>query len=375
VMKTDCAPKDIEGYAFGLVCVDKVGAPVRHLFGKDSFDPVETFDTLITCNQCLGLEDIPDDVAMNGQVLGLMQEVHSLEGMMVNLTQEVKLLNEKIVADQKAKAKQESPPPPAGVAPPAPKAGALLQRGKSGGQLRKQPLVLAQGQVRQQHMMKALHSEAQVRMSVAASPPQQPKPPRKASRRGRAKQLLQHSSARHHLKRDDDDVSDDEDDEDESQAQSVEDIAKFVNQAAVVAKVVDSEAAAVSAVGSGGQTQQQSSPDVSSPQDGDDIADATAKAAAEVALKQAEAVVGDATDDAPDSEANTEAQEEDEANSAPAKEVPAQPGVPAAQAQPIPAAQVVAAAADDVVSAVADAQAEDSTSQTAASMEGDGFDD
>lgn len=42
---------------------------------------------------------------------------------------------------------------------------------------------------------------------------------------------------RHHLKRDDDDVSDDEDDEDESQAQSVEDIAKFVNQASAMQRL------------------------------------------------------------------------------------------------------------------------------------------
>merc|ERR1719371_85299 len=63
IMRTDCQKETIVNYEFGLVCVNKQGfgqsSPVKHLFGKNSFDPEETFDTLIKCDQCLGLEDIP----------------------------------------------------------------------------------------------------------------------------------------------------------------------------------------------------------------------------------------------------------------------------------------------------------------------------
>jgi len=45
IMQTKCKDVDISKYEFGLVCVDKVGSPVRHLFGKDSFDEEETFES------------------------------------------------------------------------------------------------------------------------------------------------------------------------------------------------------------------------------------------------------------------------------------------------------------------------------------------
>ena len=44
------------GYQYGLTCVDDKGDSVRHMFGEESFDAVETFDTLIDCSLCLGLD-------------------------------------------------------------------------------------------------------------------------------------------------------------------------------------------------------------------------------------------------------------------------------------------------------------------------------
>merc|ERR1719460_1678357 len=76
IMSTKCNKEDIANYEFGLVCVDKAGSPVKHLFGKDSFDPKETFDTLIKCDKCLGLEDIPDTVALAGEVASMAKEVN-----------------------------------------------------------------------------------------------------------------------------------------------------------------------------------------------------------------------------------------------------------------------------------------------------------
>mmetsp|Transcript_10682 Transcript_10682/g.25413 ORF Transcript_10682/g.25413 Transcript_10682/m.25413 type:complete len:325 (-) Transcript_10682:24-998(-) len=57
VMQTRCEDADIHNYNFGLTCVDAKGESTRHLFGKNSFDPRETFDTLIDCQLCLGLDN------------------------------------------------------------------------------------------------------------------------------------------------------------------------------------------------------------------------------------------------------------------------------------------------------------------------------
>jgi len=83
-------------YEFGLICVDTNGVPVRHSFGKDSFDTTETFDTLIECDQCMGLDEVSEDVALTGQVVVLADEIKSMSGMMKNITSDVTKLNEKV---------------------------------------------------------------------------------------------------------------------------------------------------------------------------------------------------------------------------------------------------------------------------------------
>jgi len=115
IMKTDCEsePKNGPGYKdyeFGLVCVDKNGMPVKHLFGKDSFDPQETFDTLIKCDQCLGLEDIPDTVALAGEVASMAKDVNNLKDVMKNISVNVMMLNNKVFS-------QAAPGPSPGPAP------------------------------------------------------------------------------------------------------------------------------------------------------------------------------------------------------------------------------------------------------------------
>jgi len=93
IMSTNCRNINVTNYEFGLVCVDKVGSPVKHLFGKDSFDPVETFDTLIKCNECLGLEDLPDGVALAGEVATLAKDISGLKAAMTNISINVGMLN------------------------------------------------------------------------------------------------------------------------------------------------------------------------------------------------------------------------------------------------------------------------------------------
>jgi len=120
IIKTDCDKSDISKYEFGLVCVDKVGSPVRHLFGKDSFDQAETFDTLIKCDKCLGLEDIPDGVALNGEVMTMSKDIANLQAVMKNISINVQMLNKEVFKAQSAAA-----PSPAAAAP-APAKAALV---------------------------------------------------------------------------------------------------------------------------------------------------------------------------------------------------------------------------------------------------------
>jgi len=115
IIKTDCGKSDISKYEFGLVCVDKVGSPVRHLFGKDSFDKEETFDTLIKCDKCLGLEDIPDGVALNGEVMTMSKEIANLQAVMKNISINVQMLNKEVFKGRSAAA-----PSPAAAAVEAP---------------------------------------------------------------------------------------------------------------------------------------------------------------------------------------------------------------------------------------------------------------
>jgi hypothetical protein len=96
IMKTNCRLADIRDYNFGLVCVDTDQVPVRHLFGKDSFDPQETFDTLIKCEQCLGLEDLPDNIVLNGQVVALAEEISGLRKMAQDITGNIAKLNQQV---------------------------------------------------------------------------------------------------------------------------------------------------------------------------------------------------------------------------------------------------------------------------------------
>jgi len=124
IMNTDCAKDDISNYEFGLVCVDKVGSPVKHLFGKDSFDAKESFDTLIKCDQCLGLEDVPDSVALAGEVATMGKEIAGLKAVLKNISINVQMLNTEVFPP---KAKAAAPGPSPAAAAPAPAAADAVQ--------------------------------------------------------------------------------------------------------------------------------------------------------------------------------------------------------------------------------------------------------
>jgi len=118
IMSTNCRNSNMTNYEYGLVCVDKVGSPVKHLFGKDSFDPVETFDTLIKCNECLGLEDVPDAVALAGEVTTLTKAISGLQATMTNVSMNLEMLNKVVFPPTVISAPAPAPALPAATFAP-----------------------------------------------------------------------------------------------------------------------------------------------------------------------------------------------------------------------------------------------------------------
>merc|ERR1719194_164528 len=89
IMETSCEGEDMSGFTYGLMCVDGKGERVRHVFMGDAFEPVETFDTLITCDLCLGL-DAAGSVGLGQEVGALKDEVKALSEKVGALKDEVK---------------------------------------------------------------------------------------------------------------------------------------------------------------------------------------------------------------------------------------------------------------------------------------------
>lgn len=84
IMQTRCKQEEVAEYNFGLSCVDAAGGTSRHLFGVGSFDAVETFDTLVECQLCLGLDgelvgSTADSASLSQDVAVLKQEMKELK--------------------------------------------------------------------------------------------------------------------------------------------------------------------------------------------------------------------------------------------------------------------------------------------------------
>lgn len=135
-MKTFCANQNMAGYMYALVCVDKQGTPVKHTFGQDSFDPEETFDTLIECAECAGVE-------ASGQAVGpsslstMLADVKAIEKSLGPTIATIQRINEKVYGApsepvEKAAAMMNLPDPngpgPAPAPAPSPAALKLLYR-------------------------------------------------------------------------------------------------------------------------------------------------------------------------------------------------------------------------------------------------------
>ena len=145
MIKTECAEKDVDNYNFKFICVDESGEHVRHVFGKGSFDPEETFDTLVTCTSCTADADdlmvsakqgtgdsktmTSDDgpKSTNAVLRQIAADVGELKAEIANATQNVERLNAAVF--------KKSTFPPAASTPmqaettPAP--SSLVHRGDS----------------------------------------------------------------------------------------------------------------------------------------------------------------------------------------------------------------------------------------------------
>lgn len=58
VLETRCRSyeQDLNDFDYGLTCVDEDGETARHLYGRNSFEPEERFDTRLSCSLCLALD-------------------------------------------------------------------------------------------------------------------------------------------------------------------------------------------------------------------------------------------------------------------------------------------------------------------------------
>jgi len=113
IVKTDCTGKDTTEYMFGLICEDDNGK-TRHLFGKDSFDAKETFDTLIPCKKCLALDNVTkateleaENAELAKEVEALATEVGTVKKTYEGIQSDVKKLNEAVAEKEGGGEKKE----------------------------------------------------------------------------------------------------------------------------------------------------------------------------------------------------------------------------------------------------------------------------
>jgi len=109
IVETRCTGKEeqLKDYNVGLTCIEAEGSTTRHLFGVNSFDPEETFDTLIPCKLCLGL----DGEALVAQNLtALAKSVSSLADGIEEVKKEVAEIKEELKKKNATKAEAKSEP-------------------------------------------------------------------------------------------------------------------------------------------------------------------------------------------------------------------------------------------------------------------------
>jgi len=95
LIRTRCADVDLSGFNVGLTCLDKSGGYTRYLFGKDTFEKEETFDTLIECSKCLGVSSESSMFAMHALLpRNIVEDVGTLKTSVETLSEKVRVLQQ-----------------------------------------------------------------------------------------------------------------------------------------------------------------------------------------------------------------------------------------------------------------------------------------
>lgn len=104
VLQTRCRNVDISKYEVGFICVNSDAKPQKHMFGRSSFDAEETFDTLVPCAKCEGLETQGGTTPKQDdtEVALLEQEVEELSGGMKSLLDRVAWLKAQVAVQHKS---------------------------------------------------------------------------------------------------------------------------------------------------------------------------------------------------------------------------------------------------------------------------------
>merc|ERR1719321_2120839 len=95
---------------FGLLCEENKENDknlTRHLFGKDSFESEETFDTLIPCDKCLALDALPSDAGLEAKVDSLHKDVDGIKTGMAGLEEKFGALVKEVTGEDWPKEKIE----------------------------------------------------------------------------------------------------------------------------------------------------------------------------------------------------------------------------------------------------------------------------
>jgi len=95
LIRTRCADADLSKFNVGVTCIDSQGGYTRYLFGKDSFRAEETFDTLISCEKCLGVGEESSIFALHGLMpRKLVEDVSQTKSDVEILKQKVRVLQD-----------------------------------------------------------------------------------------------------------------------------------------------------------------------------------------------------------------------------------------------------------------------------------------
>jgi hypothetical protein len=101
LLRTRCANVDLSKFNVGVTCLDKSGGYTRYLFGKDVFKEEETFDTLVSCEKCLGVGPESSIFALHGLLpKKMVDDVGTLKMDVQTLNEQVRVLQQYSAAQQ-----------------------------------------------------------------------------------------------------------------------------------------------------------------------------------------------------------------------------------------------------------------------------------